>query len=129
MSRAEMLYGAGDIDALFHGGVITVVPWKQAGGRQGEPLYDEDKVNEAVRNPVLRDTDPRHLTATQGMVTYAGVKHYMDNDTLYKDEHKAGNQHPLVYHRGDESMLLSGHHRAVKALLRGEQFGAIHVND
>lgn len=127
MSRAERLYGAKDLDALFAGGVITSTPWQPAGSRHGEPMYDQEKVNEAVRGGKTEPTDPRHLKSTQGHVTYAGVKHYMHNTTLYKDQHQAGNQHPVVYHRGEEALLLSGHHRATKALLNGEQFQAIHV--
>lgn len=127
MGRIDAAWGSNDPDTLFHGAPITSVPWPAAGRRKDRKDFDQGRVNEAVSSPHLTPTDPRTLKATQGQLTYAGVSHYLKSSTLYADSHQAGNQHPVVYHRGEDHLLLSGHHRAAKALLRGEQFDAIHV--
>jgi hypothetical protein len=82
----------------------------------------------------MRELDPRDLHATQGTVTRPGVNYYMGNEyqetgRTYADMHQAGNRYPVVYTRGGQNKLLSGHHRATAALLRGEQFRAIHIEE
>jgi len=72
-------------------------------------------------------------------VTRSGVEHYMQGDyertgQTYADAHQAGNRFPVIYNRHNEatgtteSLILSGHHRATKALLRGEQLRSIVVS-
>jgi hypothetical protein len=119
---------------MFPGGVPTTVsPFPQASPSKTHRTYNPRLVDEALSNPEpnLEPVDPRNLHGSQPGLTRAGVAHYMDNpDTLFADGHQAGNQHPVVFHDEvrDRDVLLSGHHRATAALLRGEQFNAVRVS-
>jgi hypothetical protein len=134
MSRSEQFYGAGSTERLFPNDALkSPVPWPQAHPTKTHRYYDPRKVDEALSNPEAhqRPVDPRGLHATQPEVTRAGVDHYMSGaKDLYADAHSPGNQHPVVFH--DETLsrdvLLSGHHRAATALLRGEQFNPVYVS-
>lgn len=80
------------------------------------------------RAPV-EDVDPRGLVATQPFVTSAGLDHYLSDDyartgRLHDNSRGPSNDHPIVVHWNDRRYLLSGHHRATAALLRGMPFPA-----
>ena len=82
----------------------------------------------------MREVDPRHLHSTQTNITLPGVNYYMGDEyrqtgRTFADMDKAGNRFPVVYTREGQNKLLSGHHRATAALLRGEQFRAIHIEE
>lgn len=135
---AHAMHGAGDSAHLFAGAPKTVSPWPSAGRTKSNPRgYDPERVNAAVANPSahLRQMDPRDLHATQPWVTKEGVDYYMG--TAYKktgrtfaDQGNAGNRFPVIYtDTQGRNKLLSGHHRATAALLRGEQFKALHVTE
>jgi hypothetical protein len=145
-SDAGRLYGAKDIEALFPGGrEIASTPWGMAGRRKDRRDYDEDLVHDALARPAddLADIDPRHLRATQPMVTRGGVEYYMGDEynrtgRTFADQGDVGNVFPVVYSRRneyrvadwqpeEEHLLLSGHHRATAALLQGRQFQARHI--
>lgn len=144
-SRADKAYGRGDVSAIggSGGSPLIVPPWNQASSWKGRKMYRTDLVQEAVRNhQEPEEIDPRHLHATQSHLIRAGVNHYLSGSKeLYADAHQAGNQTPVVYARNNregssdmpdwwtdtDHILLSGHHRAAAALLRGEQFKAIVV--
>lgn len=134
MSRADDLYGSNDIDKVFPDGAPTGrVPFPQAGRRKDRKDYDAGAVKTALqgrKNAQLKAYDPRELSATQPSVVRGGVQHYLSGqEGTFADSGNAGNETPVVYEReGGTKMLLSGHHRAVKALLRGEQFHAIPVS-
>lgn len=141
------LYGAKDIDALFpEGKEIASSPWAMAGRRKDRQDYDPDLVRRAIESPAedLADVDPRHLRATQPMVTRGGVDYYMNDrrwaetGRTFADQDNPGNAWPVVYRRHNEfrtadwqpeheDLLLSGHHRATAALLQGKQFKARQV--
>lgn len=131
-SLAAGLYGKG-YSALFPEGKAPVVsaPWPRAGRSKKLKDYDADIVGRAIRSGVLSEVDPRDLRSTQPSVTAPGVKHYMDGDAgLYADADRPTNKHPVVYVRTNpdgsvEKLLLSGHHRATSALLKGEKLKAI----
>jgi hypothetical protein len=145
MSRTEDLRGAG-LDKLFprdydskQPALIGIPPWKVAGGRKKQGQYDKGLVKDALINPDKYQVAPINLDdpdlrSTQPGVTRAGVQHYMSaayrtHGTLYADKDNAGNQKPMVYHRDDgQSLLLSGHHRAVAGLLGDRPVDAIHVH-
>lgn len=134
VSRAEQFWGAASggredeaVDRMFPGAPTTTPPWPQAGRRKDVKDYDEGIVHAMLaKPPELSHVDPRTLSATQPAITRAGVRYYLGrqfNDTgkTFADQGNVGNIHPVVYHReGGTSMLLSGHHRAAAALLRGE---------
>lgn len=134
MSRSAQFFGAGSVEKMFPDGAPTTVsPFPQASPSRTHRTFDPRLVDEALSNPEehLRDVDPRTVHGSQPGLTRAGVAHYMENpDTLYRDAHQAGNQHPVVFHdeTKDREVLLSGHHRAGAALLRGEQFKAVRVS-
>ena len=135
---AHRLHGAGSSDALFKGATKVITPWPTAGRSKLNPKgYDQGRVDAALRNPSVQPTemDPRMLHATQPWVTSPGVSYYMGDDyrktgRTYADQHQAGNRFPVVYtDLSGQNKLLSGHHRATAALLRGEQFRAIHIEE
>lgn len=129
MTRAEELFGVGDPEALFRGHPSALTPWPPAGQRKDRAAYRKDLVEDAVRNKQKTEpVDPRNLRSMQPNVTHAGVMHYWIHTELYADQNQAGNQVPVVYERDDDTrLLLSGTHRAVKALLMGQDLEAILV--
>lgn len=129
------LYGAGNVDALSKG-PTTPAPWPRIGRTKGVPVYDEARVTAALSGPRhLTETDPRNLHSNQSSVTRPGVQYYMGSDyqksgRTYADRGVAGNRNPVIWRRSTgENVILSGHHRAAAALLRGEQFHALHVHE
>lgn len=99
-------------------------------------MYDQEAVDKNLKNPPeLRDVDPRTLQSTQPQVTRAGVRHYASGEyeksgTTFADQGNAGNRFPVVYARAREGsdvadhIILSGHHRAVAALINGRPLRA-----
>lgn len=130
--KLERLYGNVSVDQFFSGD-RHMVPFPQAGRNKIGLPYDPDVVHSAVHEepPQLVDIDPRTLSATQPMVTRAGVRHYSGGDydrtgETFADKDKPGNRYPVVYSRDDgTNILLSGHHRATAALLQGRPLRAI----
>jgi hypothetical protein len=145
MSRTEELRGQG-LDKLFPRDYDTkapaltaITPWSMAGGRKNQGQYDKGLVKDALQNPdkyrvAPINLDDANLRSTQPSVTRAGVQHYMSDDyrthgSLYAQKDNVGNQRPMIYHRDDgQSLLLSGHHRAVAGLLGDRPVDAIHVH-
>lgn len=126
--RARRAWGSKDLGSLFPDDApITYGVFKRAPIKR----HDTEALEAAVRaGGPKRLYDPRELHASQGAVTRAGVKHYMDHPgTLYADRHQAGNKTPVVYSRGGVDELMSGHHRATAAILNGHQFEAIEVRE
>lgn len=104
--------------------------------------YDEGKVRETLQHVVRGTvhpemTDPRLLMATQTGVTHRGMQYYMNqgNDyerhgTTFADQGNVGNRHPVVYQNDEVGarFLLTGHHRATAAILKGQPLHAIVVH-
>lgn len=124
----QRLYGAGTSSALFRGGSpIVPAPWDRGPRFKKFPSYDAEAVTEMLkRPPVLEEMDPRNLHASQPSVTQPGVNYYLEDENYWKtgetyaDKNNVGNRYPVVYSdvRG-RNIILSGHHRATAALLRG----------
>lgn len=136
--QVHRLHGAGDTDALFKGAPKTVAPWPSAGRSKSNPRgYDPNLVQAALKAPEqhMTDLDPRNLHATQGWVTRPGVEYYKTSEyretgRTFADQNQAGNRYPVVYRDSQgRNKLLSGHHRASAALLRGDQFRALLVEE
>lgn len=146
--RAEQVFGSNDLAKIASGPVATP-PWKSANSWHGKPLYSKDAVRSAVKEvregkPHLADVDPRYLYATQPGLTRHGVDHYLgqhSTEASLADTENSGNKYPVIYKRDNRAgnpdlpewwndhdhIILSGHHRAAAALLRGEQFKAVLV--
>lgn len=145
--QAEQYYGKG-LDHLFpEGALITSAPWPMAHRDKGRPDYDQERVNHALRTPPrLQEVDPRDLRSTQRSVTRAGVHYYTGSEyhetgrtfesTADPSRNPEGNRFPLIYRREasptsydpePQNMILSGHHRAAAALVKGEPLRAIIV--
>lgn len=129
---AARYYGAGDLEAVFNGAPKTTAPWRKPPRLKNEPLYDQEMVNEAIKGPkTVTQVDPRYLYATQSEVTWEGAHRYMTDPEakpLAKDG--IGNEHVYVYERRNgDRLLLTGHHRALRALLKGEPLEAILVRE
>lgn len=130
--------GVGDIDKLFKGHLIVPAPFQRAGRSKLHEDYEVDKVHELIRRSPegMQEIDPRYLLSTQPSVTRPGVNYYMGDEyqrtgRTYADQTHSGNVYPVVYEReserGIEPMLLSGHHRATAALIKGEPLRALVV--
>lgn len=127
-TKADRLHGVGHHDALFKGNPLGMVPLPQAPRRKDRHLYDKEKVRSLIgsKDAPTKDYDVRTLHATQPHVTRAGVKHYMEKGEEGGTYARGGgNAKPTVYEREDGvNILLSGHHRAVAALLKGKPLNA-----
>lgn len=135
--NAASRHGSADaaLDALIPGG-STQAPFPRAGQRKDRHMYDQEAVNKHLSNPPeLQDVDPRTLHSTQPAITRAGVRHYLSGEyeksgTTYADQGNVGNRFPVVYRRSREGtdvaddLLLSGHHRATAALIKGQPLRA-----
>lgn len=138
-SAVEHLYGQNDVEAMFpEGALIRPVPWQGASRRKNQAPFDKDLVRHTLQTPIegtrgLTDIDPRVLRASQPNVTRAGVAYYMSpqfeqTGRTFADQSHLGNQHPLVYSREGQEVLLSGHHRAAAALLKGQPLRARRIS-
>ncbi len=136
-SAPRKYWGSNDLDSLFKGSSETVVPFKGAGN--ASKRYDKQLVHDTLQNHPqsheIVDFDPRHLKATQPGIQRPAMEHYMgeeyqESGKTFADSHNEGNRLPVVYtyHHPvsgqEEHMILSGHHRATRALLRGEMLKA-----
>ena len=80
-----------------------------------------EKINEVP----LTEVDPRTVKEViQPTVTEAGVRHYLEDTTgaLYDTRHQVSNQFPAIFEDLDTGnrRMLTGHHRGVAALVKGE---------
>jgi hypothetical protein len=134
--KLDRLYGTVSPDQFFTGD-RTMAPFPPAGrNKQGLP-YDPKVVDQALNQetPQLVDVDPRTLHATQSHVTRPGVDYYMSGEydrtgDTYADQHSPANRYPIVYTRDNgngetSNIILTGHHRATAALLKGRPLRAI----
>jgi hypothetical protein len=126
------LYGSNDVDKFFGDRLTSPTPFQSAGRVKSHKDYDESLVARSITHPhefPIQDVDPRELRATQASVTKDGVSHYMRGGSEYgkqNGDHRLGNDVPRIYHREDgQKLILSGHHRATAALLKGEPLKAI----
>jgi len=138
-SKLDSLWGSKDANRISNNdSVAAPIPYPTASRTKKDPLYDRAAVREALTAPrsarVVEPTDPRRLHASQPGVTRSGVKYYMgdtyaETGETYADKNNAGNQIPVVYNKSSgQRVILSGHHRATAALLKGEQFDALQVH-
>jgi hypothetical protein len=77
----------------------------------------------------VKEVDPRELVATQSSVRSDALSHYMDLSNikaghLFDKTRDESNDHPTVVGFQRQKFILSGHHRATAALLRGEPLAA-----
>lgn len=124
------LFGSGRATTLFGRAQVTPAPWPGAGRRKDGSHHNRELIKQEMsKPPVVEDIDPRYLHATQPSVVREHVDSYMGagGDEYRKtgktvaDQDNPGNQWPTVYERRDGRRdILSGHHRATTALLRGE---------
>lgn len=141
--RAEQFYGQG-IDRLFPPGTFEKrgTPWGMAGGSKHHGPYDRDIVREALRRPPeLTEVDPVDLIATQPHILRPHVNYYLSDEyqrtgRTSEPGDNVGNRFPVVYRRdpspinpdaGHQNLILSGHHRAAAALVKGEPLRAIYL--
>jgi hypothetical protein len=119
------------VEGIFGGSPMGTTPWPRAPRLKGEKLYDQARVNEALRKPpVLEKVDPRTLFAIQPGLVREHVEYYM-GDTYSRtgrtaaDQSDAANDFPLIYvNKREQHIILTGHHRAAAALIKGEDLDA-----
>lgn len=138
MERFADMHGQGVESVFGEGSVgVTTIPFPQASRRKDEPLYDKAAVADILAQPIhLSSFDPRTLHASQRGVTREGVDYYVDPDGYkavglpFADQHEKGNQYPVIYRnpRTEQYVILSGHHRAVAALVTGRPVQGILVD-
>lgn len=138
IEQFEKLYGQG-IEAVFPPGSfeVSTMPIPRASRRKREPLYDRDAVAAALNRPVqLSKFDPRTLRSSQSGVTRSGVAYYLWENreahlsgVTYADQDQPGNRFPVIFEqpRTKQLTILSGHHRAVAALVDGRPLVGIFV--
>lgn len=135
-SRADDVYGSNDIEKLFNGNGQTGAPWEPAGQSKSKMTYDKDLVARSITHPnefPVEEHDPRTFRSTQPNVTREGVSHYLEGrEGTYGEtqgDHRLGNDLPRVYNREDgQKLLLTGHHRAAAALIKGTPLKAVTIN-
>jgi hypothetical protein len=142
---AAQFHGRG-VESLFPegSGPVRSAPWPRAARSRAIHDYDQPRVAAALsRPPQLQEVDPRDLHSTQPSIHRPGVdyysgSHYHETGLTYEPTENVGNRFPVVYHRGEsppesglsvppQRLLLSGHHRAAAALVKGEPLRAIVV--
>lgn len=131
-ARTDSIFGSNDLSTIFPDSAPRGrVPWPTAGRRRDRKDYDLALVQKVMREPVrLEPVDPRTLSARQAFVTREGVQYYLTNEfaetgSTYADPGSAINKFPTIYMREDgTNMILSGHHRAAAALIKGEMLQA-----
>lgn len=133
----DRLWGSNDLNKLFGGAPQTIVPFPRSNDmRHQRDPYDPDLLRQShlewrdmspeERTKSLKPVDPRELYARQQWVTRGHMEYYMNDEDKTSGQTSAdrgniGNQAPVIYKREDgQSVILSGTHRATRALLRGE---------
>lgn len=131
--KPEHLYGnVHHADEYFGGSPTRPVPWRQQSRSKHLHDYDKAKVRECLTNPEhpIEDADPRTLKASQPSVVRAAAQHYLTGEhektgDTFGDKGNLGNKTPVVYeHENGDRVILSGHHRALKALFHGHPLRA-----
>jgi hypothetical protein len=122
----EALYGAGNVDAVFKGAPKTVAPWPSAGRLKSGKQWDKDLIKEAMQDkPPVEMIDPRYLHSTQREVVLEHAKRYMDDPKAKPLAGDSSNNDVWIYERLDGRRdILTGHHRALRALLQGTELEA-----
>lgn len=130
-ARVSRMYGKGDVSAAFGEADIETTPWPSAARLKDGSQWDQEMINEAVRQPgETQMIDPRYLHATQPRIVRTHAQRYMDNPDSAPATPEASNQRVYVYERADGRRdLLTGHHRALRALLRGEPLQAVVIKE
>lgn len=132
---AARLWGTSHAE-MFGEAPKIVTPWLAAGRSKSLMDYDPDAVARLLeRAPEgMAEIDPRVLRSTQPWITSEGVSHYLTGEyektgRTFADGGNAGNVYPVIYERevGDrvDPLILSGHHRAAAALIRGQPLRAL----
>lgn len=130
-SPKELYGNVKDADEYFQGSSSRPVPWPQQSRSKHLHDYDKAAVHDVLRRPAkLEDVDPRNLKASQPSIIRSALKHYQDpknteTNTTFESGHNVGNAYPVVYeHENGDQVILSGHHRAAKALFAGHPLRA-----
>ncbi|MFM8267796.1 MAG: hypothetical protein ACKOA2_07230 [Ilumatobacteraceae bacterium] len=125
--RPDTLWGCGDLDAVFGPDALTTpCPWPRARRGRGALFSTHSCTNETLLGlAVLDEVDPRTVQATQPSVLRHHAAYYLTGrwemtGITSADNGQPTNRFPLVADdlRGG-LVLLSGHHRALAALVRG----------
>ena len=134
--QVNKAYGSNDPDVLFQGRPQAGTPWPKAAKQKKGQTWNKDLIRETLSAPpVLENVDPRALHATQPNIIRPHVRHYMGGEyeetgKTAADPDNVGNQYPVVYaHPSGRWDILSGHHRAAAALLKGEALRARVIRD
>lgn len=134
------LYGKGQegFDRLFTGHTTTITPWPHIGKSKQYGLYtpeENENIQTEIRRqpPQIREFDPRELYSSQSGIAQSHVRYYLTDEyqktgRTSADQHALGNQYPVILQRSSgRNAILSGHHRATAALLRGVPLRGIAV--
>lgn len=126
--RVLDLWERGGIDAAFAGLAKVAVPWATVPRSKRSVPADQEALERLLSaRPVLSGIDPRQLLASQTWVVRHHVEYYLSGawertGTTAADRDRAGNRYPVVMPVGGQEALriMSGHHRSLAALLRGQ---------
>ena len=119
-------WGCGDLDRCFKGAAKTIVPWPSAGRRKGEPRTPVATVEHLLTAPPrLHEVDPRTLYASQPWVLRTHAGYYLTGEweltgRTSADMHSSANRYPTFAERRGQLVIITGHHRSLAALIRGQ---------
>ena len=124
--RLEVLFGCGDLDAVFGPTGMALCPWTEAGRlRRGDDVLNSNTAA-ALEAPVwLSEVDPRLLWASQPKVLRHHVEYYRTGawertGVTSADRHVPANRFPVVApDRLGRLVIRTGHHRSMAALIDG----------
>lgn len=139
--RAARAFGKGEegMDLIFRGHVEATTPWQKAGRQKKTGMYlpgETDSIAQELRRtpPMLRDTDPRPLLASQPSIVAHHVRYYLGDEydvtgETSADQGNLGNRFPVILNRPsrNQKIIIAGHHRAAAALVQGRPLRALHV--
>lgn len=139
--RPARLYGTGTegISKIFGPAPTAITPWQSVGRSKKYGLMapeEREAVNTELRRqpPSLEEFDPRPLLATQPSIVRHHLDYYMGRNfdltgQTSADQGNVGNRFPVILHRPsrNQNVILSGHHRATAALLKGVPLRALRV--
>jgi len=119
-------WGCGDLDLCFKGAAKTIVPWPSAGRRKEEPRTPVATVQHLLTAPPrLHEVDPRTLYASQPWVLRTHTGYYLTGEweltgRTSADMHSSANRYPTFAERSGQLVIITGHHRSLAALIRGQ---------
>lgn len=122
----DRVWASGDLSDVFKGHAKVPCPWPKLGATRAHPspvrLVKPELVDDQVR---LVQVDPRGLWCTQSWVLLEHALYYTTGvwertGVTSADRESAANRFPIVVRdHADRTVIVTGHHRSLVALVTG----------